>query len=231
MFRNGKRVIFNVLSGSLIWSVLVSGTIVYAKDDNDSDANREVGSYSVGKLYRDSDSKFPKFQKEQTIEPFSSSVVYKQDGFVRRSLTAEKNGTDRDYFLVHRADVEVIDGTEITYKFMKSIKKTSETSHSLETGVRAQGGNKFITELEGHIDYSYVAKEVIEYSRGTETNISVNKPGDYTIYFYSGANRYNLYADWYGYTRDNPKERKLKRYVGDVFEANTDEYIKPKRNR
>ncbi|WP_198508416.1 hypothetical protein [Brevibacillus agri] len=225
----GRGSVCSILSGALmLWGVAAAGTTVYA---NDNDTDREVGTYSVGELFHDSDSKLPYFQVEKSIQPFSTGVVYKQNGYVRGSIKAEENGYDRDYFLVHKADVELIEGTKITYKFMKTIRKDVETSHSIDTGLRAQGGNRFITELEGHFDYNYVSKERIEYTKGTETNVEVTKPGDYTLYFYAQARVYNLYADWLGYTRDNKTERKLKRYIGDVYEATTFEYIKPKRNR
>ncbi|MBU8714140.1 hypothetical protein KM924_16645 [Brevibacillus parabrevis] len=224
--RNRSKAISHILSSALVLGVLASGATVYA-----SEVDREVGSYSVGELTYTTESKYPYFQKEASIKPYSSTVVYKQDGYVRGSLKAEEDGYERDYLLVHKADVEVIDGTEINYKFMQTVKKTNETSHSLESGVRAQGGYKFLAEIEGHIDHTYVSKEIIEYTKGTETSVNVSKPGDYTLYFYAQAKRYNIYADWYGYTIDNKKERKLNRYVGDVFEATTHEYIKPKKNR
>ncbi|CAM5795819.1 MULTISPECIES: hypothetical protein [Brevibacillus] len=221
-----KAVLSSLLSVTFALGIFASGTNVFAKD-----IDREVGSYSVGHLNYDSGSKLPSFEKSNSVQPASSTIVYKQDGFVRGSIRAKQNGYDREYFLVHKADVEVARGTKINYKFLQTIKKINETSHSIDTGARVQGGYKFLTEIEGHFDYNYVTSETIEYTKGTETSVSVDEVGDYTIYFYAQAKRYDVYGKWLGYTIDDRTERPLDRYVGEVYEATTYETIRAKKNR
>lgn len=153
------------------------------------------------------------------ISPQSSTVVYEANGYAG-SPRGMRIGYNDKYMLFHNTSVQIPDGVNQTYTWERTVTKTSSSSNAFESGARAQGGVKFITELEGHINNTYTKSKTVTITQGTKSQTSITKAGYYELNFYLKANIYDMYGSWWGYTVDQPNVRKkIDRYLGQVYEA------------
>lgn len=213
MFDNMKRIA--ALSCSvLLFSI---GSSVYASEDNNDDTHYP---HSIEFIDNNGNTvEKSKMLDEDEISTQSTFLVYENEGYAGnpRGMWV---GYNNKALLFHNASVEIPNGVTTTYTWERTISKTNTTSNTFEAGARAQGGVKFVTEVEGHINNAYTKSKKVTISQGTKSSTSIKEAGLYNLNFYLKTNRYNMYGDWWGYTVDQPKVRKkLERYLGQVQEA------------
>lgn len=213
MFGNMKRI--TALSCSvLLFSI---GSSVYAAEDNNDNIHHphsieliENNGNTVEKL---------KLLDEDEVSTQSTFLVYENQGYAGNPRGI-RIGYNNKALLFHNASVHIPNGVETTYTWERTISKTNTTSNTFEAGARAQGGVKFVTELEGHVKNAYTKSKSVTISQGTKSATLIKEPGLYNLNFYLKSNIYDMYGDWWGYTVDQPTVRKkLDRYLGQVQEA------------
>ncbi|KYH32065.1 hypothetical protein CLTEP_22860 [Clostridium tepidiprofundi DSM 19306] len=104
-----------------------------------------------------------------------------------------------DWF--HYTDLKVKKGMVATYHYNRSVTKEYEAGSEIEAGARAQGGAKFIAELEGHIDKTWTKSEKISIVKGDDSGIEIDgkiedNVGTWKFYWYPVFKVYQLYYDW-----------------------------------
>lgn len=160
-----------------------------------------------------------KFNKDEIVEPLSSFIKYEANGYVG-SPRGVRLGYDDSFLLFHHTSFELPSGVNTKYTWEREVTKTNQSSHTFDVGARGQGGVKFITELEGHFNYTYDKQKSVTVKAGTKSETEITEPGYYLLDFYLKANIYDVYGQWWGTTIDRPNERrKLERYLGTYKEA------------
>ena len=160
-----------------------------------------------------------KFNKNDEIAPLSSFIKYEANGYAGEARGV-RLGWDDDFMLFHHTSFELPSGVTSKYTWERTVSKTNYSSHTFDQGARAQGGVKFITELEGHFNYTYEKQKLVTVTSGTKSETEITQPGYYELDFYLKANVYDIYGKWWGTTIDRQTERrKLDRYLGTFKEA------------
>ncbi|MGN7479842.1 hypothetical protein ACTHOQ_18645 [Solibacillus silvestris] len=155
-----------------------------------------------------------KSNKDEIVAPLSSFIKYEANGYAG-SPRGVRLGYDDKFMLFHHTSFELPTGVTSKYTWERTVSKTNYSSHTFDQGARAQGGAKFIAELEGHFNYTYDKQKSVTVTAGTKSETDITIPGYYELDFYLKANVYDVYGQWWGTTIDRPNERrKLERYLG-----------------
>lgn len=154
------------------------------------------------------------------IQPYSSTIVYKKDGYVPQSLVFKQLGWVNAYQRFHNTSVTIPSGVSYTYTWERSVTKTSTSSHNISNSLRLQGGAKFISEIDYKLDYTYNKSKTLTVSQGMKSQIQVKEPGTYTVDFYMKGASYDITGKWKAYTIANPNvETTVTRNLGNLIEA------------
>lgn len=139
--------------------------------------------------------------------------------YIPNSVTARFTDYNNYHKLFWNSSVTLPAGVSYTYEWYQTVSNTDTRTHAVDAGARAQGGNKFLAEIEGHINYNYQKQSEIKIEAGQKSSIGFLQPGSYNMNWYMKAKKYDLNTKWYGYTVDAPSTQKvLDRYSGSVVE-------------
>ncbi|GEN85248.1 hypothetical protein SLU01_35600 [Sporosarcina luteola] len=214
MFGKMKRITALSLSALLF---LIGSSVYAAEEDNDNIHY----PHSIDLIEGNGNpvEKLKLVDEDDEVSAQSTFVVYENNGYAGNPR-GMSTGFNNKYMLFHNASVSIPSGVNTTYTWERTITKINTTSNTFEVGARGQGGVKFLTELEAHIKNAYTSTETVSISQGTKSATQITQPGYYNLNFYLKSQTYDLYGDWWGYTRDQPNVRKkVDRYLGQVQEA------------
>lgn len=219
--------------GLILAFTLLFGALSYA--DNDGKGEVEVSSMMVeGKVVYEDENLFSTNNNRystlsQPIMARGSFITYGKA--VPETITAIQNGWYKKHTYFHATSISIPSGVSTTYTWEQTVTKDSERGFTVGGGIRAQGGVKFIAELEVHVDGEYSSIETLTINSGQTSSITANSEGSYFATWYMMAKRYNIYSKWEAYTIDKPNDKKIvKRYVAEVLEPTTALHLEVKSN-
>ncbi|NBI28172.1 hypothetical protein [Chengkuizengella marina] len=212
------------MATSLVCALALSASLVNFNAEAKSQLSHESPSQTLNGEIVETDWRYDykdeSTANKETIKKSSSFVSWYAEG-IDGTFDMDYAGsirTDRDK-IFYRTSVSIPSNTSWTYTWSETVSEKNYSEHNFDASISGSGQFWVFAEVEAEVGYAYRDGVEKTIQRNTKEEIKIDSAGTYELTWYFISDRYDMTADWYYYTIDDPSTRKRQydRVIGEVI--------------